>query len=495
MPKVFISYRRDDTSGYAGRINSRLERAVGQGNVFQDVADIAPGLQWDTAIAEAMAQCDIQLVLIGPRFLSEVNGPRLHQENDLLREEIAAGLRSARTRVVPVRVGGAELPTAAQLPADLARLPTRQDFELRDSSFDRDLGDLLKRLGLRRVSPVMIGAGAIGVLALVVAAILMLPNGDAGSDAAGATTTTRSAPTTTSTTLPQTTITAPEPFQLDNYVGIDADAAEASLESLGLRVQRTLTESADLPAGSVISHSPAADAEVRAGDPVTLVVSTGPPDAEVPATAGTLQDTAIQQIGRAGLNHEIVTIASGILGVDRVIRTEPPVGALVPAGSTVRILVSSGPASECGTLFGGEAQIGIDGAIPTDETGSATGFEVDLIRAVLDQMCGPGVGMSYRPLTAAERFNAVAAGEVDMLPTSQRSGTVFLLYTTPHLLRDDGTPRGLAVRDGLNTARSQLNAALLEVINSGRWLELHEQWLGTPSYSTDEMLATPLIEG
>ena len=41
--RVFISYRRDDAAGYAGRLEEALERRLGRGSVFRDVLDIAPG--------------------------------------------------------------------------------------------------------------------------------------------------------------------------------------------------------------------------------------------------------------------------------------------------------------------------------------------------------------------------------------------------------------------------------------------------------------------
>ncbi len=40
--------------------------------------------------------------------------------------------------------------------------------------------------------------------------------------------------------------------------------------------------------------------------------------------------------------------------------------------------------------------------------------------------------------------------------------------------------------------RAEVDAALVELIVSGIWLEIHEQWLGPPSYTTGDMLSTPL---
>jgi hypothetical protein len=41
--KVFISYRRDDSAGYAGRVRDRLERELGRNLLFMDVDGIPLG--------------------------------------------------------------------------------------------------------------------------------------------------------------------------------------------------------------------------------------------------------------------------------------------------------------------------------------------------------------------------------------------------------------------------------------------------------------------
>ena len=43
---LFISYRRQDAAGHAGRLRSDLARRYGDERVFLDVADLAPGADW-----------------------------------------------------------------------------------------------------------------------------------------------------------------------------------------------------------------------------------------------------------------------------------------------------------------------------------------------------------------------------------------------------------------------------------------------------------------
>ena len=126
--KIFISYRRDDTAGRAGRLFDLLATRFGARNVFQDVTAIEPGTDFTQRVDEAIAQCDATLVVIGSDWLS-MSGPdgtrRLDEPDDYVRREVGAAL-AAGVRVVPVLVDRAELPTPEDLPEALRPLAQRQ---------------------------------------------------------------------------------------------------------------------------------------------------------------------------------------------------------------------------------------------------------------------------------------------------------------------------------------------------------------------------------
>ncbi len=65
MPKIFISYRRDDSATSAGRLYDRLEYHFGQGQVFMDVDAIKPGLDFVEVVQEAVGVCDGLVAVIG----------------------------------------------------------------------------------------------------------------------------------------------------------------------------------------------------------------------------------------------------------------------------------------------------------------------------------------------------------------------------------------------------------------------------------------------
>ncbi len=101
MPKIFISYRRDDSASQAGRLYDRLEGHLGQGQVFMDVDTIKPGVNFVETVQQAIGECDGLVAVIGSDWLqiSDATGARrLDDPADLVRLEIATALE----RGVPV---------------------------------------------------------------------------------------------------------------------------------------------------------------------------------------------------------------------------------------------------------------------------------------------------------------------------------------------------------------------------------------------------------
>jgi hypothetical protein len=68
--QVFLSYRRGDVGGYAGRLADALLQRLGPNSVFQDVVAIAPGQDFTVAIDRALDDCDAVLAVIGPGWLT-----------------------------------------------------------------------------------------------------------------------------------------------------------------------------------------------------------------------------------------------------------------------------------------------------------------------------------------------------------------------------------------------------------------------------------------
>jgi hypothetical protein len=148
MPDIFISYRRDDTSGYAGRIYDQISTHFGKDHVFMDVADLEPGADFVDTIEKKVGTCDALIALIGKNWLTikdEENHVRLRQPGDFVSVEIAAALKR-NIEVIPVLVGGARMPLQRELPESIQLLFRRQALEISDVHFTRDVGDLIDAL-------------------------------------------------------------------------------------------------------------------------------------------------------------------------------------------------------------------------------------------------------------------------------------------------------------------------------------------------------------
>ena len=151
MPHIFISYRREDSAGQAGRLSDWLCAAFGASHVFMDVDDIPLGENFPATLRRNVEAADVALVLIGPRWLAaadEQGRRRLDSEGDFVRREVAEALASGK-RVVPVLLNDTPMPAERDLPEPLRALALCQAFELTDARFDRDVATLIEDLGGR----------------------------------------------------------------------------------------------------------------------------------------------------------------------------------------------------------------------------------------------------------------------------------------------------------------------------------------------------------
>src|SRR5262245_40887774 len=103
MPNIFISYRREDSSGYAGRLHEQLSAAFGANHIFMDIQDIKPGVDFEDALNRAVGACDILIVLMGKQWLTITDATgrrRIDNPQDFVRLEIATALKR-NVRVIP----------------------------------------------------------------------------------------------------------------------------------------------------------------------------------------------------------------------------------------------------------------------------------------------------------------------------------------------------------------------------------------------------------
>ena len=131
----------------------------------------------------------------------------------------------------------------------------------------------------------------------------------------------------------------PEQVTVPNVTGLSRESAEAQLRDDGFRVGVVEQES-DEPEGDVISQSPGAGTELTRGGTVTITVSTGRPQVDVPDVIGLKEGSASSRLRAAGLEpvtQERTVTDPAQDGV--VVEQRPGSGTQVDRGRQVVIVI------------------------------------------------------------------------------------------------------------------------------------------------------------
>jgi len=150
MSTVFISYRREATSGEARALFNDLVTRLSKNSVFMDVDSVALGRDFRNTLHEVLGIIDVMLVIIDKDWTGvkdERGRTRLEDPSDYVRLEVEAALKRDIV-VTPVLVKGARMPAPEQLPAEIRELVYRNGFELSHDRWESDVGELVRRLAL-----------------------------------------------------------------------------------------------------------------------------------------------------------------------------------------------------------------------------------------------------------------------------------------------------------------------------------------------------------
>src|SRR5262245_58230814 len=145
MAGIFISYRRQDSDAYAGRLYDRLSTHFGKARIFMDI-DMNLGIDFVDEIEQRVASCEVLLAVIGRSWLEvkdDVGQRRLDDPKDWVRLEIAAALKR-NIPVIPTLVGGGKMPGKSEVPAVLSNLTRRQAIEISHNRFHIDVDRLIR---------------------------------------------------------------------------------------------------------------------------------------------------------------------------------------------------------------------------------------------------------------------------------------------------------------------------------------------------------------
>jgi hypothetical protein len=145
MARIFVSYRRHDSAGHAGRLYDHLCDYFGSSRVFMDVEGIEPGSDFTQVLDERIAKAEVVVAVVGPNWLPA--GARglgtSDRTDDYVFREIATAFARG-VEVIPVLVAGAAVPPQSELPDELADLTRRQMYVVNDTAFAPSLIQLIR---------------------------------------------------------------------------------------------------------------------------------------------------------------------------------------------------------------------------------------------------------------------------------------------------------------------------------------------------------------
>lgn len=149
MVRVFVSYRRSDSSAWAGRIASELKNRFTdpESVVYHDVGSVRLGEDYQARIMAEIEQCDALVAVIGPGWVGPTaGGRRIDAKDDQVRRELLLAKERGVGVVLPLLVDGASWPLLEPLPPVLQWLNDRQSARIHPDEAERDLGSAIDRL-------------------------------------------------------------------------------------------------------------------------------------------------------------------------------------------------------------------------------------------------------------------------------------------------------------------------------------------------------------
>jgi serine/threonine-protein kinase len=204
-----------------------------------------------------------------------------------------------------------------------------------------------------------------------------------------------------------------------NVTGLQVDRATQELESAGFKVTAQRVENTDHPTGDVFDQSPVGGQLADEGSTVTLQVSKGTGQKDVPNVIGQSQAAAQSQLTAAGFVPRTSQQSSDTAPAGQVISQSPQGGSKADPGSEVDIVVSSGPATVTVPNVAGQTEAAASANL------SAAGFTVSTVQQSSTTVpagvvigTNPSAGISVAPHTSVTII--VSTGPP---PTSTTSST------------------------------------------------------------------------
>ncbi|HEY6254075.1 MAG TPA: PASTA domain-containing protein [Candidatus Angelobacter sp.] len=346
MRAIFISYRRNDSEGEAGRLYDDLIRQFSEASVFMDVAAIEVGRDFRKAIDQSVATCGVLLALIGKNWIEARNEDgqrRLDDPADFVRLELAAALKRD-IPVIPVLVQGARMPRAEQLPDSLKELAYRNGVELTHPRWASDLQLLIKALrpyvedSKSEAAPVGIEVAQPTRVPAAHEEPSKLVHRKAWWKSRGA--------ILTFFLIAVLAVAAyifwPKQVKVPDVAGNNLSDATARLQAAHLVLGHVTYEvSSSKDPDTVLSQSPSANLNVKSGTAVNLVLAGQPATVEIPPLNGKPLDVAQRALDERHLSvGQISREPRSDVKQNIVVDEFPKSGKKVSVGSAIDLVVA-----------------------------------------------------------------------------------------------------------------------------------------------------------
>jgi beta-lactam-binding protein with PASTA domain len=222
--------------------------------------------------------------------------------------------------------------------------------------------------------------------------------------------------------------------------GLSASSAESKLRSAGFKPTIQEQSSAKVKQGHVISTDPSAGIVVEVGSPVTVFVSSGPAQVQVPDLTGQSQKVAETALTSAGLALGSITLqVSASQTPGTVLSQSPAAPATLPAGGKVNLVVAQAPKEVAVPSVVGQseaqASAALGGAGFTPRTTTVTTSEPAQVGIVLKQ--SPAGGHQAPKSSTVTISIGVAAQTTPTTPTAPSTTPI---PTTPTTSTSAATP-------------------------------------------------------
>jgi len=136
----------------------------------------------------------------------------------------------------------------------------------------------------------------------------------------------------------------PHNVQVPDVKGMASADAIAALQNRGFKTRTQQKSDSTIPPDHVIGTDPAGNASVGAGDDITINVSSGPAQREVPDVSTLSYADAVRKLTDAGFGKFKQTNSPSTPELkDRVVATNPPANQITAITNEITIVVGAGP--------------------------------------------------------------------------------------------------------------------------------------------------------